>query len=258
MPLRSIVHSTARGKGRQHAAVPVGAERKAIGRFQKNFAACRIDGRHRALAENEQILGGQSKSIMCVKILNCLLVRCRAGHQIERHPHTETPRGGQQLFDVDLEESAAGDRADLEHALGMVEPQARALPAGNEYDANLPSSHGLSPAHTGIIKRDTVLCSIETEPDGRPGTHARSRKLLWSCPCACNFWMRRKSTPWICRVSESRPAAAQLVPKVKQMLLAERPKHGQQSIAVHVYQPMTMFDSMAFRACSKSVPVWCM
>jgi hypothetical protein len=39
------------------------------------------------------------------------------------------------------------------------------------------------------------------------------------------------------------------------MLLPGRPKDGQESADVHGYQPITMFDSIAFRACSRSVPV---
>jgi hypothetical protein len=41
------------------------------------------------------------------------------------------------------------------------------------------------------------------------------------------------------------------------VLLAKRPENRYEGVSVHGYQPMTMFDSMAFRACSRSVPVWC-
>ena len=107
------------------------------GRFQQHAAAFGIDRGHRPLAENEQVVLGQSETLVGGEKRHGFVVRGGAGHQIERNPHAVAPRGGHDLLDVNLEERFVRDRPDGEHALRMIEAQPRPLSAGHENDAEL-------------------------------------------------------------------------------------------------------------------------
>ncbi len=183
-----VVHGAALGKGGQHAAVAVGAHGQAVRRFQQELARCRIDRRHRPLAEDVQVLCRQPEAVVGGKELDRLLVRRRAGHQIQRNPHAVPSRRGQHLLDVDLKQGAAGDGADRKHALGMVETQAGPLPAGDEDDADLPGRQGLVTPAAGFGKREPVpdpsaFAAFSRKAAGCRARATNSRKLLWSCRC---------------------------------------------------------------------------
>ena len=209
-----VGHGAALGKRGQHAAVAVGAHGQAIGRFQQELARCRIDRRHRALAEDVQVFFGHPEAVMRGEETERLLVRRRTGHQVERYPHPVPLGRGQDLFDMNLKQGSAGDGADRKHALGMVKPQAGPLPSGDQDHADLPGRQGLMTPAAGFRRREPVLRCVQ--PEGRrlgAARKARSRKLPWSCRCAYSFWISGKSIPRICRASDSRCSASKSCPK---------------------------------------------
>ncbi len=151
------------GQRRQHAAVPVGTQRDLVRRFHQHAAAVGVDGRHRPLAEDNQVLRRQAEALVRGEELHCLVVGCRAGHQIERNPHAVASPGRDDLLDVNLKERFSGDRPDGEHALGMVEPQSRALAAGHQDHAEPAGADGLFRALPGLLGGEAVLGSVQTK-----------------------------------------------------------------------------------------------
>src|SRR4029077_12634964 len=125
-------------------------------------------------------------------------------------------------------------------------------------DAYMTGSQRMSPARPRVVRREAVLCSVKTKPGRRSGAQRQVAEVALVLPLRVQLLNKAEIDALNVLCERVSLGGAQLLPEVQQMLLAERPKHGQETIAVHVYQPMTMFDSMAFRACSKSVPVWCM
>ena len=121
----------------------VGAHGQAIGRFQQELACRRIDRGHRTLAEHVQVFLGHAEAVVRREETERLLVRRRASHQVQWNPHTVPQGRGQDLFDMNLKQAAAGDRPDRKHALGMIKPQAGPLPSRDQDHADLPGREGL-------------------------------------------------------------------------------------------------------------------
>ena len=66
--------------------------------IQQYLSALRIDGRHRALAENRQVFRRQPKPLVPREIFHRLLVRGGTGHQAQRHAHAVAPRATASIF----------------------------------------------------------------------------------------------------------------------------------------------------------------
>jgi hypothetical protein len=148
-----VGHGTAGGEGGEHAAVPTRAAGQPARRFQEQFSAGRLDGRHGPLAEDHQVRDGQSEPLVPGEEFQRLGMRGRAGHQVQRHMRLVPPGRGQDLLDVDLEQRPAGQGADRVHPLGMVEAQAGALPARYQNGAHLAGVEGLAAAGQGLGPR---------------------------------------------------------------------------------------------------------
>jgi hypothetical protein len=85
-----------------------------------------------------------------VEKLDRVVMRDGARHEIQRHRAAVALGGAADLFDVDLDERRLRDRADGEQALGFVEAEAAALPAGSEQDADLAGAEGFDATLAGL------------------------------------------------------------------------------------------------------------
>ena len=125
------------GQGGERPAVPVRAEEQRARLLQEQLAGGHVEGRHRALLEVRELVGGQAEPIVLGEVRFGLGVRGRAGHDQERDRHPVPAGQGQDLLGVDAEQAGPGHRADREHPLRLVEPEPTALPAGDEQDRDL-------------------------------------------------------------------------------------------------------------------------
>ena len=164
-----------------------------------------IDGGHRPLAEDEQVLLRQPEALVLGEERRGFVVRGRAGHQVQRNPHAVAPGGGHDLLDVNLEERLLRDRPDGEHALGMVEAQPRSLPAGHQDHAELSGAERFDARAAGpVAALNGFACGSPagTPAAARPGRPTRPCSACWPRPS----YSRRtsaKSIASICRASDS-------------------------------------------------------
>ena len=250
------------GKRGQHPAVAVGAHGQAIGPFQQELARCRIDRRHRALAEDVQVFFGQPEAVLRGEESQRLLVRRRTGHQVERDPHPVPLGRGQDLFDMDLKQASAGNGADRKHALGMVKPQAGSLPSRDQDDADLPRRQGLlTPARASAGEKRFFDASSRKDDHGycrRRSPQGQIAEIALVLPLRIQLLDQREIDAADLPGQRLALPGVQICPKGQQMFLPVLAQDCRQVAVAHDYQPMTMFDSIALRACSRSVPVLCM
>ena len=138
-------------KRRDRAAVAVGAEEQLVFRGQQQLAGLRVDRRHRALAENNQVVFGKPEPLVLVEEIDLLVVRDGAGHHVDRHRRAVATGCGERLFQMDLQERRARHRSDRIHALGLVETEPAALPSGREQHANFAGRQRLLAASSGFV-----------------------------------------------------------------------------------------------------------
>ncbi len=156
---------------------------------------------------------------------------------------------------MDLKESAAGNGADAETCPWGDRSQARALSSGNEDDADLTGGERLPPSGAGFIGREPVMCGIQPKRRRRRGPQRQLAEVALVLPLRMQPLDQAKVDAFDLPGKRLPACGANCVPEAQQVLLAERLENRQKTVTVHGYQPMTMFDSMAFRACSRSVPV---
>ncbi len=127
-----FVQGAAALKGGQHPSVAVraGAQRAAVG--QQQMAGLGIDGGHRPLAEDDQVLPVEPVALLAVEELAGGLVRGGAGHDVQGNRGPVPGRRRPDLLDKNLKQRRAREGADRVHPLGMGEAQPSTLAAGDQ------------------------------------------------------------------------------------------------------------------------------
>ena len=128
-PLHVVEHA-ALGERQQRAAVAVRAEEDPVLR-DEDEAEVPVERGHHALLEEPHVLARQAEPGVLLEIVLRRPVGGVAGHDVPRQRAAVAPARGQDALGVDLEERTAGDRADGKSPLRRVEPQPRALAAGD-------------------------------------------------------------------------------------------------------------------------------
>ncbi len=143
--------------------MPVGTDGNSTGGLQQHAAALCVQSRHRALAEEKKVFLGQPEAVLRGKELGRLIVRRRTGHHVQRNSHAVTSARGHDLLEKDLKQRFVRERADSEHALGMIQSQPRSLSAGHKDGANVTRPKGFDPALAGLLRGHGILCGIQSE-----------------------------------------------------------------------------------------------
>src|SRR5438477_5730716 len=107
----------------------IGTGEESAWRFQKKLTRGSVERRHGSLAEEKNLAVRETEEMMLFKERLGLGMRGRASHDKEGDRLAIAPAKGKNFLCVDLEQALAGNGADGEHPLGMLESEPRSLPS---------------------------------------------------------------------------------------------------------------------------------
>jgi hypothetical protein len=154
-PLHVVEHA-ALGQGGQRAAVAVRAEENPVLR-DEDQAEVPVERGDHALPEEPHVLARQAEPGMLFEIVLRRLVGGVAGHDVPRQRAAAAPARGQDALGVDLEERTAGHGADGKSSFRRIEPQPRALAAGDHDGGDLAGPEQPLARRAGVLARALFL-----------------------------------------------------------------------------------------------------
>src|SRR5438132_187450 len=105
----------------QRAAVAIGTDKQPAWRFQEELAGGSIKGRQGSLAKEKHFVRGKPEVAVLLKEFARLGICSGACHDQEGDGLAVAAAEGEHFLRMDLKQALAGDRADREHPLRIVE-----------------------------------------------------------------------------------------------------------------------------------------
>jgi hypothetical protein len=119
-------------KRRQDTTVTVGGAPQLPRLVQQESEFMKGQDRQRALSKEVDIVGGQPEVATLLKETDCLIVGGVACHDEQRETPAVPDLPCSNFLTMDLEQAAAGERADRIQSLRSVESESAAAPPRNE------------------------------------------------------------------------------------------------------------------------------
>ena len=164
---------------------PSGLKRQRTAIGQQQLVGLGVDGGHGSLAKDGHVVRQRvrNRSFSC-QIVDRLVVRGRAGHQIDRDRSAGRPAASERLFEQNLKQRGPGERADREHPLGMGKPEPCSLAAGHDDQADLAGGQSLPRPVAGPWRPSQSARSASRIAAGGSARWAKSAQAWPACPAA--------------------------------------------------------------------------